>query len=91
MATHMATAYCDVHIRIYNKTTVNDLHLLSIPVHDRKTGHIIFNTFSKAMDALYSDWREMIIGASSYGEKKITGRHQGVIMRIQRIEKPGFM
>lgn len=91
MATHMATAYCDVRIRVCPKSTVHDFHLLSIPVHDRHTGEIIFNTFARAMDALYSDWRETIIGASSDGEKKMTGRHQGVITRIQRVSKPGFM
>ena len=73
MATHMATAYCYVRISICHKSTVHDFHLLSIPVHDRYTGDIIFNTFAKAMGALYSDWREMIIGASSDGEKKMMG------------------
>ena len=91
MATHMATAYCDVRIRICHKSTVHDFHLLSIPVHDRHTGEIIFNTFAKAMDALYPDWPEKIIGGSSDGEKKMTGRHQGVITRLQRVSKPGFM
>ena len=93
MVTHMETAYCDVciRIRICNQTTVHDFHLLSIPIHDWHTGEIIFNTFAKAMDALYLDWRKMIIGASSDGKKNMTGRHQGVIMRIQRIAKTGFV
>ena len=43
------------------------------------------------VDAIYLDWREIIIGASLDGEKKMIWRHQGVIMRIQRIAKPGFM
>jgi hypothetical protein len=91
MATHMATSYCDVRIRICRKSTVHDFHLLSIPMHERHTGEIIFNTFAKVMDALFPDWRETIIGASSDGEKKMTGRHQGVITRIHRVAKPGFM
>ena len=91
MATHIATTYCDVPIRICHKTTVHDFHLLSISVHDWHTGEIIFNTFANAMDALYSDWREMIIGASLDGKKKMTGKHQGVITRIKRVDKPGFM
>ena len=74
-----------------SQSTVHDFHLLSIPVYYRHTGEMIFNAFSKAMDALYSDWRKMIIGASSDGEKKMTGRHQDVITRIQCIAKPGFM
>ena len=61
MATHMATAYCDVRIRICHQTNVHYFHLLSIPVHDRHTGEIIFNAFAKAMEALYSGWRGRII------------------------------
>ena len=61
MVTHMATAYCDVHIRICHKSIIHDFHLLSIPVHERHTGHIIFNTFAKAVDDIYLDWREKII------------------------------
>jgi hypothetical protein len=91
MATHMATSYCDVRIRICHKATVHDFHLLSIPVHERHTGETIFYTFAKAMDALFPDWRETITGASSDGEKKMTGRHQGVISRIHRVAKPGIM
>jgi hypothetical protein len=91
MATHMATSYCDVRIRICHKSMVHDFHLLSIPVHEQHTGEIIFNTFAKAMDAFFPDWRETITGASSDGEKKMTGRHQGVITRIHRVAKPGFM
>ena len=91
MTTHIANAYCNVCIRIYHKSTVHDFHLLSIPVHDRHTGEIIFNKFAKAIGALYSDWCEIIIGASLDGKKKITGRHQGVITRVQHIAKPRFM
>ncbi|CAK9254061.1 unnamed protein product [Sphagnum jensenii] len=39
--------------------------------------------FAKVMDALFPDWRETIIGTSTDGEKKITGRHQGVTLRSQ--------
>jgi hypothetical protein len=70
---------------------VHDFHLLSIPVHERHTGETIFNTFTKAMDALCPDWRETITGASSDGEMMMTGRNQGVITRIHRVAKPGFM
>ena len=91
MATHMATVYCNFRIRICPKTTFHDFHFLSIPVHDRHTVEIIFNMFAKAMDALYSDWRKVIIGASLDGEKKMTRLHQVVITRIQRIAKLRFM
>ena len=78
METHMANAYYDVHIRICHKSTVHEFHLLSIPVHDRHTSEIIFNTFAKAMKYLYLYWREEIIGGFSDGKKKMMGQHQGV-------------
>ena len=73
METHMPTAFCDFRIRIYHESTVHDFHLLFIPVHDQHTGNIIFNTFAKDMDALYSYWSENNIGGSSNGKKKILG------------------
>jgi hypothetical protein len=91
METHMATSYCDVRICICHKSTVHDFHFLSIPVNEWHTGETIFNTFATAMDAHFPDWHETITGASSDGEKKMTGRHQGVITRIHRVAKPGFM
>jgi hypothetical protein len=91
VATHMATSYCDVCIQICHKSTVHDFHLLSIPVHERHLGETIFNTFAKAMDVPVPDWRETITGASSDGEKKMTGRHHGLITWIHRVAKPGFM
>jgi hypothetical protein len=91
MATHMATSYCDVRIRICHKSAVHDFQILSIPVHERHTGETIFNAFGKATGALFPDWRETITGASSDGEKKMTWRHQGVITRIHRVANPGFM
>jgi hypothetical protein len=60
MATHMATSYCDFRIRICHKSIVDDFHLLYIPVNERHTGETIFNTFAKAMDALFRNWRETI-------------------------------
>ena len=73
MVTHMPTAYCDFRIRIYHEYIVHDFHLLFIPVHDRHTGNIIFNAFTKDMDDLYSYWSEKNIGGSSNGKKKILG------------------
>ena len=55
MVTHMATAFCNVRIQICHKYTVHYFHLLSIPVHDWHTGEMIFNTFAKPMESLYSD------------------------------------
>ena len=44
---HMVTTYWDVCIRICHKSTVHEFHLLSIPVHDRHTGEIIFKSYPR--------------------------------------------
>ena len=73
MATHMGTAYCDTRIRVCYNGTVHDFHLLSIPMHDEHKALNIWNIFSKAMDAIFLDWRKTIIGASSHGKRKMMG------------------
>lgn len=55
MARYIAIGYCDIRIRICYKSAIFGLHLLTILVHDRHTGESIFNTFAKAMNALYSE------------------------------------
>lgn len=91
MATHMAIRYWYIRIRVCYKSAIHDFHLLAVPVYDRHTVESVFNTLFRAMDALYSDWHKTIIGASSDGEKKMTGRHQSLITRIQREARPGFI
>ena len=73
MTTHMETTYCDVCIRIFRKYTVDDFHLLSTTVHDQNMGDNIFNTSAKAVDALYLDWSEKIIGVSLDGMRRLRG------------------
>lgn len=91
MATYMAIGYCNIRIRICFKSAVHDIYLLPIPVHDRHTGDTIFNKFTKAMEVIYSDWYETISEASSDVEKKMKGRHQGVITRLKRVAKLGLI
>jgi hypothetical protein len=60
-------------------------------VHQRHTGETIFNTFAKAMDALFPDWRETITGASSDGEKKMTRHgdpHGNLVLRCSHPHLP---
>ena len=92
MSTHISTSYLDIRIRLYlDHTGIINLHGLAIPVFDRHTGLVIFETASKALDALCESWRDVIIGVSTDGEKKMTGRVSGVATRFQEVAKPGFI
>ena len=68
-----------------------NLHLLAIPVYDRHTGLVIFEVASKALDVLCPSWRDIIIGVSTDGERKMTGRVSGAATRFQNISKAGFI
>ena len=68
-----------------------NLHVLAIPVYGRRTASVIFNTALKALDGLYPTWKDVIIGISTDGERKMTGHVSGVATRFQQVAKPGFI
>ena len=53
IATHMGTSYLDVRVRLCWSMAVLNIHLLSIPMHDRHTGEIMFDTMAKCLDVLH--------------------------------------
>lgn len=54
--------------RVCYDGTLHDFHLLSTHMHDRHKDVEIFDTFSKAMDVIFSDRITTSIGASSDGK-----------------------
>jgi len=74
-----------------NNAGIINLHLLAIPVYDRHTGLVIFEVASKALDVLCPSWRDMIIGISTDGERKMTGRVSGATTLFQNVSRPGFI
>lgn len=85
------TTYCDTHILLCYDGAVHDFHILEIRKQGRQNALNIFKTFWKAKDAIFPDWRKKTIGASSNSERKMTGRNQGVVTKIQRVDSSGFM
>ncbi len=68
MPTHMSRSYLDIQTRLHLENTgIVNLHLLEIP-----TGQVIFEVASTALDILCDSWRDMLIGISTDGEKKIS-------------------
>ena len=92
MSTHMETGYLDIRIRIFTKKNgIVNAHVLAIPVFDRHTGEVVFNTAAKALDCLDPLWRQKVIGISTDRENKMTGRYSGVATRFQQVANPGFI
>ena len=90
MSTHMSTSYLDIRIRLFTGGAVHNFHLLAIPMFSRHTGEEIFLHAVKALDVICPRWRDIIISISTDGERKMTGRVQGVATRFEQVAKPGF-
>lgn len=92
MSTHMSTSYLDIRVRLHlNRHGIINVHLLAVPVYERHTAEVIFDTAAKALDVLCPPWKDTIIGVSTDGERKMTGRISGVATRFQNVAKPGFI
>lgn len=89
--THVQTGHWNFRIRSCHECTVNDLYLLYIPVYVRYIGKVIFNTFANVMNALCTLWPMNIVGCSTDGEKKITGKHQSLTKCFNHVAKPLYM
>ena len=91
MSTLWGQGYLDVRIRVCSDGQINDMHMLTIPIHDRHTGEVIFDTTCRMLDVVVPGWRDSLVGCSSDGEAKMAGRISGVSSRFQRVCPPGFM
>jgi len=90
MSTHMSTSYLDIRIRLFTCGTIHNFHLLAIPMCSSHTGKEIFLLAERALDVICPNWRDLIVSVATDGERKMTGRVQGVATRFERVAKPGF-
>ena len=70
---------------------IANVHLLAVPVYKRHTAAAIFDTAAKDLDVPCPSWKDSIIGISSDGERKRTGRIEGITTRFQSVSKPAFI
>ena len=90
MSTHLSTSYLDIRIRVFKRGEIYNFHLLTIPMVSCHTSKEIFRHAVMAMDALCPAWKDLIVLISTDGERKMTGRVQGVATRFEQVSKPGF-
>ena len=90
MSTRISTSYLDIHIRPFACSAIDNFRLLAIPMFSSHTGEYIFLHSERALDVIRLNWRDLIISISADGERKMTGRAQGVATRFERVADPGF-
>ena len=76
--------YLDVRVRVYAAGDLQNLHILAIPFHERKTAANLFNLLERVLDILHPNWRNFIIGFTSDGEPTMTGHVGGVGVRFNQ-------
>ena len=53
MSTHMSTPYLNIRICMHlNRHVIFNVHLIAVPVYERHTDAVIFDTAAKALDVL---------------------------------------
>jgi hypothetical protein len=85
------TFWVDVRIRYYQNSTLENLHLITLPFAGRHIGLATFEMFEKLFDAVCPLWKNKLIGCSMDGATNMTGRLSRDVTRIQNVVKPNFM
>ena len=81
-STHHGQSFFDMRLRFCYRGVLVNLHLVAIPMFDKHTSQITFDTFRKFIDALYESWCGKLICVASEGENAMTGRHAGLVTRL---------
>jgi hypothetical protein len=55
-------SYLDVLVRFTIKSTVFNFHVLAIPLYNHHTGEHMFDVLVQFLDAVYSQWRDILVG-----------------------------
>lgn len=79
------TSYLDLRVRFEHHGKLHNLHLIAIPLFDRKTAAIIFEASSKLLNVLAPMWKTQLVGISTDGERTMTGRVSGVATKIVEV------
>ena len=88
----MITLYLEICICLHlNRYDIFNVHLPAVSVYKRHTDAVIFYTAENSLDVLCLPWKDSILGVSTYGKRKITGRISVVFTRFQNISKPSFI
>jgi hypothetical protein len=82
-STHFGVSFLDIRIRVFLSGNLHNLHLAVMPFFDRHTSSNIFDCISNVLNTLSDSWRDKLISVSSDGENTMTGRHSGVVTRLE--------
>lgn len=82
----------DVGARICIDGTIENLHILAVPIHDKHTGDTMFKMVAALSDELCPSWETKInLSASTDGARNMTGRFAGAAIWLEQVALRGFV
>jgi hypothetical protein len=78
------TAYLDLRMQCYFRSTMQNLHLVAMPMRERNTGEYQSDLIVAALDVLEAEWSYQLIGVATDGASAIAGCIQGTCTRLER-------
>ncbi|EGZ27922.1 hypothetical protein PHYSODRAFT_293597 [Phytophthora sojae] len=82
-----ASPYVDVRCRYYTNGSLENYHLLAIPLYERHTALNIFAVVVELLDALVPRWRYQLLGVATDGAATMVGCVNGVATRLEKEAK----
>ena len=90
-STHQHSSHLDIRMRVHCNGDIQNVHVIALPMFDRHTGECVCELFDKLFSTLDPSWKTKLIGVTADGAANMTGRHRGVVSKIQNSTLPnGF-
>lgn len=81
-------SYLDVRVRILIGGRMQNFHSLALPLYDAHTGGLMCSVLAKLLSAVCERWRISLVGVSTDGKAKMTGRKRGLATLIEKETAP---
>ena len=81
-STHLGVSYLDLRVHIYCHQCLFNIHVLAIPMFERHTGEVIFNSLVKLLNVLRPGWQQACISNSSDGAAVMTCKSHNRIFKL---------
>ena len=84
-ATHNATCYFDIRVRVVVNGALRNYHLIACPFSGAHTGQNMFDLVQGIMGSLAGDtWTRKLIAVTTDGAANMVGRYRGVVSLLEK-------
>jgi hypothetical protein len=80
--TKSSVPYLDIRARFCIGPRLFNVHVVALPMYESHSGENMANAIAKFFHSLCPQWKSKLISVSTDGASSMTGRHQGVVTRL---------